>query len=72
MDSIIDYNSSLLSKAYNTIEVDKILYYYGIRFKDIQYPSRNRIDNYLTQNNDYLRKVYKYNKSNLVKKLLVS
>lgn len=70
MDSIIDYNSSLLSKAYNTIEVDKILYYYGIRFKDIQYPSRNRIDNYLTLNNDYLRKVYKYNKSNLVKKLL--
>ena len=70
LDSIIDYNSNLLSKAYNTLEIDKILYYYGIRFKDIQFPSRSRIDNYLTENNNYLRKVYKYNKANLAKSVL--
>ena len=70
IDSIIDYHSTLLSKAYSTLEIDKILYYYGIRFKDIQYPSRNRIDNYLTKNNNYLRKVYKYNKSQLAQSLI--
>ena len=57
---ILLYQEKLLSQAYNTHEIDKILYYHGFSFKDIQYPYRTNVEHYLNQNNNYLIELEKY------------
>ena len=67
---IVLSQANLLSKCVSVSDIDKVLHYYKLRFRDIPVKQREILEKYLQDNNKYLIDLVKYNKEELKKYLV--